>query len=74
MEPRLKWIFIQCRVDASQYERHRWVSEMELGQDIWPVTWPDPVTWPGDLTRSLSIVKQILFIAVSVTCQETQTV
>jgi len=36
----------------------------------------DPVTRP-DPTRSLSIVKQILdndFIAVSVTCQETQTV
>jgi len=46
------------------------IAEMEPGQDFWPLTRPDPI-------RSLSVVKQILdngLIAVSVTCQDTQTV
>jgi len=57
--------------------------EMEPGQDFWPVIRPDPrwllTRWPDrpDPTGSLSVVKQILdngLIAISVTCQETQTV
>ena len=52
---------------------------MELGQDIWPLTRPNPVAFDPvirlDQTRTLSVVKQILdngLIAVSVTYQETQ--
>jgi len=55
---------------------------MELGQEIFlthdppnPVAF-DPVTRP-DPTWLLSVVKQILgngFVAISVTCQETQTI
>jgi len=43
---------------------------MELGQDFGPATRPYPTRW-------LSVAKQILdngLTAVSVTCQETQTV
>jgi len=61
-------------------QNHRLESELEPGQDFLPMTWPDLVAFDlvtrPDPTWSLSVVEQILnngLIAVSVTCQETQT-
>jgi len=57
------------------FQRETWAQRWNRVRIIDP--WPDPTRpggiWPGDLTRSLSVVKQILdngLTAVSVTCQE----
>jgi len=70
-----------CTLDCASKKRLEAGPEIKPGQDFLPVTRPDlvafdPVTLP-DPTQLLSIVKQILdngLTAVSITCQETQTV